>query len=89
MECTNPAAGRAFIATLAKTNINIKERARPTVCKTKEQDIKLVTLLRNEFLQRCISRTIAKKSLRNTSKWLFPRHYNNFEITVRMTLFAC
>ena len=28
----------------------------------KEQDLKLATLLRNEFLQRCISRTFAKKS---------------------------
>ena len=25
-------------------------------------------------------------SLRKTSKWLFPRHYNNLKITVRITL---
>ena len=49
-------------STLAKTNINIKERARPKACKTKEQDLQLVTLVRNEFLQRCISSTFAKKS---------------------------
>ena len=37
MECTNPATMRTFIAILAKTNIIIKERARRTTCKTKEQ----------------------------------------------------
>ena len=29
-ECTNPTTVKTFIATLAKTNINIKKRARPT-----------------------------------------------------------
>ena len=47
MECTNPATVGTFIAALTKTNINIKERARPKACKTKEQDLQLVTLLRN------------------------------------------
>ena len=31
MKRTNPAKGRIFIATLAKKNINIKERASPNL----------------------------------------------------------
>ena len=50
------------IAILEKTNINIKERARPKTCKTKEQDLQLVTFQRNEFLQRSISSIFAEKS---------------------------
>ena len=85
---TNSATMTTFIATLAKANINIKEIVRPTACKTKGEDLQLVTLLRNEFLQRHISRTFAKEifSLRKTSKWLFPRHYNNLKLTVRIIL---
>ena len=87
MECTNPATVRTIVVTLAKTN-SIKEKARPTACKTKEQDLQLVTFLRSEFLQRHISRTFAKKSFfRSTSKWLFPWHYNNLKLTVRITIF--
>ena len=36
---TNPATKTTFIATLAKTNINIKEIVRSTACKTKEEDL--------------------------------------------------
>ena len=38
-ECTNPATVRRYIATLSKTNINIKERAGPTASKMKEQGL--------------------------------------------------
>ena len=57
-----------------------------TLISKKEQDLQLITLLRNEFLQKRISRTFCQKifSLRNTSKWLFSRHYNNLKITVRI-----
>ena len=52
---------RTFIATIAKMNISVKERAKLTVCKKKEQNLDLVNLLRNDFLQKCISRTFPKK----------------------------
>ena len=63
MECTDPATVKKFIGTLAKTKTNFKEKARPTACKRKEQNLHLVTLLRNEFLQRCISKIFPKMSV--------------------------
>ena len=73
MEYTNPATGITFIiATLAKTNININERATPKACKTKYQDLQLVILLRNDSFRGAFQLKIFP--LRNTSKLAFRRN---------------
>ena len=60
-KCTNPATGWTFIATLAKTNININKKEQDLQL-SRQKSLQLVTLVRNGFLQRCISSTFAKKS---------------------------